>query len=268
MKGTVITPDKKLFMTVESGLKSPPFDKIKLIYATKPVDLLLNNPDDEFRFVILDIDPFFDNLMEVVKNIKSHFGMLKAPIIAVSQDLGPIQKRIRIKACGIEHTLLKPINTENLKVILANILGLEYKVQISEQTQPKKEETPKEDTTKIVLIAEDTKVMLALMSNIVKSLGYKPITAENGKQAFLLAKTNKPDLIITDLMMPEVNGFEFISMVKKDQNLKDIPIIVVSSLSERNAILKALKLGANDFIAKPFTNRQVIERIEHWLKRK
>ena len=83
-------------------------------------------------------------------------------------------------------------------------------------------------------------------------MGYDAITAENGKDGLFKAIQERPDLIIADIMMPELDGNEMIKLIRQDQNLKNTPVVVVSALGREQDVDTSIKAGASDYIIKPF----------------
>lgn len=114
--------------------------------------------------------------------------------------------------------------------------------------------------TKKIILAEDNSTLSMLLKFRLEKEGYHLLSAVNGKQALELIESEKPDLIITDIMMPFVSGLEVISHVrlKLDSNT---PIIVFSSAGQEEMVLKAFSLGANDFMGKPFSPNELMIRV-------
>lgn len=112
-----------------------------------------------------------------------------------------------------------------------------------------------------ILICEDEEIMLTALEFRLKKQGYEVIRAEDGQVAIDKIQTEDPDLIIADIMMPHVSGLELITFVRQDQR-KDTPIIVISALELDEVVLEASRLGANDFISKPFKPIELILRIK------
>ncbi len=111
-----------------------------------------------------------------------------------------------------------------------------------------------------ILICEDEEIMLTALEFRLKKQGFEVIRAEDGQVAIDKIRTEDPDLIIADIMMPHVTGLELIKFVREDLR-KDIPVIVISALELDEVVLEASRLGANDFIAKPFRPIELIIRI-------
>lgn len=120
---------------------------------------------------------------------------------------------------------------------------------------------------KKILIVEDDPHHLALLEIILSKQGYITIKASNGKEGLNLLKTESPDLIIADVMMPEMDGYEFCRKVREQKEYKNLPFIFLSALGDVENKVKGLKLGADDYIAKPFDREELLARIEILLDR-
>ena len=103
-----------------------------------------------------------------------------------------------------------------------------------------------------ILIIDDNKNNMDLMREIVQRFGYYSLSAINGQDALIKIKQEQPDLIITDILMPNLNGFEFLERLKSDIRFKDIPIIIVSCLSDKKDVERCYNLGADLYITRPF----------------
>jgi DNA-binding response OmpR family regulator len=115
-----------------------------------------------------------------------------------------------------------------------------------------------------ILIAEDEQVTLLMLEECLKAEGYEVITANDGREALNKLENEFPDLILTDIMMPFTSGLEFIGIVKSSRK-RTIPIIVLSAIDEESTVMEAFKLGADDFIAKPFNSQELILRVKRFL---
>jgi len=115
----------------------------------------------------------------------------------------------------------------------------------------------------LILIIEDDKFFRDLVSKKLENSGLEVILAADSKETFALLEEKKPSLIISDLILPGLDGFELISMIKKDEKTKDIPLIVLSNLGQKDEIEKAMSLGAIDFLVKVnFTPDEIVNKIK------
>jgi DNA-binding response OmpR family regulator len=97
--------------------------------------------------------------------------------------------------------------------------------------------------------------------------GFVTVEAVDGEEGIKKVKEEKPDLILLDLILPSIDGFEVLSQIKKDENLKSIPVIILSNLGQKEEVEKGLKMGAVDYLIKAhFTPGEIIEKIKNILK--
>jgi signal transduction histidine kinase len=117
-----------------------------------------------------------------------------------------------------------------------------------------------------ILIVDDIPANLKILGEILKGEGYKVRPVPSGMLALQVAEKEKPDLILLDIMMPDMDGYEVCRQLKANPRLCDIPIIFISALNETNDVVKALKTGGVDFVTKPFQSEEVIARVQTHVK--
>lgn len=119
----------------------------------------------------------------------------------------------------------------------------------------------------IMLIVEDDEVLLRALYLIFHEGDYTIATASDGDTALKMAQRMKPDIILLDLLLPKMNGFDFLKFIKADTALKDIPVIVLSNLGDSENMTKAKELGALDYFVKSNTNLTTLrEKVTKTLK--
>ena len=117
---------------------------------------------------------------------------------------------------------------------------------------------------KTVLVVDDEERLTALVKTYLEQAGFQAVTARTGRDALFLARQEKPDLIILDLMMPEMDGLEFMRQHRKE---RETPIILLTAKVEDTDKLLGLELGADDYVTKPFSPRELIARVRAVLRR-
>jgi len=115
---------------------------------------------------------------------------------------------------------------------------------------------------KIILIAEDEKDMADILSIRFEINGYQAVTAKDGEEAMRKTREMKPDLMILDLMLPKIDGFEVCRTLKSDNDHKDLPIIILSALDQQEDREKAIKNGADAYFIKPFDLELLLNKIK------
>lgn len=117
---------------------------------------------------------------------------------------------------------------------------------------------------KTILVVDDKANVRTLVREYLTEAGFRVVTAENGQIALYSARQEKPDLILLDIMMPKMDGFEFIQAYRKES---DTPVILLTAKMEESDKVIGLELGADDYITKPFGMRELVARIRSILRR-
>ena len=118
-----------------------------------------------------------------------------------------------------------------------------------------------------ILVVDDEKNIIELIKFNLENIGYDVVIANDGMDALKVAKTEKPGLILLDLMIPKMNGFEVCKEIRKDKQINDIPIIMITAKDEENDKILGLEIGADDYITKPFSIKELIARVKAILRR-
>lgn len=120
---------------------------------------------------------------------------------------------------------------------------------------------------KKILIIDDTPFMIKLISDILQTAGYDVVSAAGGAEGLLKVRAEKPDLVILDVVMPGMSGFEVCKILRDDESNNLMPIIILTAQDDEEDKLKGLELGADDYITKPFNPRELLSRVRNTLKR-
>lgn len=117
---------------------------------------------------------------------------------------------------------------------------------------------------KKILLVDDEPEILEIIRDYLHASGFEVVTAKNGAQGLALSKREKPDLIVMDVMMPELDGLELCKLIRKENN---VPIIMLTARVEETDKLIGLEIGADDYITKPFSPRELVARVKVVLRR-
>lgn len=118
-----------------------------------------------------------------------------------------------------------------------------------------------------ILVVEDDKFLRELISQKLTKEGYDVKEAIDGEDGVVKVKEEKPDIILLDLILPGMDGFEVLAKIKDDPEVENIPVVILSNLGQRDDVERGLKLGAVDFLIKAhFTPGEIIEKIEKVMK--
>lgn len=116
-----------------------------------------------------------------------------------------------------------------------------------------------------ILIVEDSPTQAERLRRLIQSLHYNARVAANGQLALEAIRVRKPHLVLSDIVMPEMNGYELCRAIKSDPTLRDIPVILVTSLNDPKDIIRGIECGADNFIRKPYAEDYLLNRISHML---
>lgn len=118
--------------------------------------------------------------------------------------------------------------------------------------------------SRTILVVDDKRELRIMVKSYLEVEGFRVVTAENGREALFVARESKPDLILLDLMMPEMGGFEFLRAWSREA---DTPIIILTAKLEEQDKVLGLELGADDYVTKPFSLRELTARVRAVLRR-
>jgi two-component system, sensor histidine kinase and response regulator len=116
-----------------------------------------------------------------------------------------------------------------------------------------------------ILIVEDSPTQAERLRRLIQSKSYRVRVAANGRLALGLLHEHRPHLVLSDIIMPELNGYELCRAIKADQSLRDIPVILVTALNDVKDIIRGIECGADNFIRKPYSEEYLLSRISHML---
>ena len=116
-----------------------------------------------------------------------------------------------------------------------------------------------------VLIVDDELFNVDYLQQELEDCNYDLITASNGREALDKIKSEAPDLVLLDLMMPILDGFAVLTQLKGDPELRSIPVIIISAANNSRSVVKGIKLGAEDYITKPIDEKLLIQKVKDYL---
>src|SRR5919112_6690695 len=120
---------------------------------------------------------------------------------------------------------------------------------------------------KTVLVIDDNNDIRENTAEILELAGYKTFTAENGKKGVEVAIKEKPSVIVCDIMMPELDGYGVLHLLRKNPDTQNIPFIFLTAKTERSDLRKGMEMGADDYVTKPFDDIELLNAIEVRLKK-
>jgi two-component system, cell cycle response regulator DivK len=117
-----------------------------------------------------------------------------------------------------------------------------------------------------ILVVDDSTTNVVLLEAILDEKGYRIETALNAKEAYSIIEKQTPDLILLDLLMPKISGFDFLEEIRKNKKTVNTPVIVVSALTDEDNIEKIMSMGAIDFVKKPIDLQYLVDKVESVLQ--
>ncbi|MFC1563278.1 response regulator transcription factor [candidate division KSB1 bacterium] len=113
-----------------------------------------------------------------------------------------------------------------------------------------------------IVLAEDEPQIARLTTFKLEKEGFNVIWEKNGGDALNSVKNNKPDLVLLDVMMPVMDGYQVLKKIKEDENLKNIPVIMLTAKGQERDVVKGIEMGAEDYIIKPFRPAELTARVK------
>jgi two-component system cell cycle response regulator len=204
---------------------------------------------------------------EVAQRLKSHPTLHKIPLVAVTA-LAMVGDRDKVLAAGFDGYIAKPINPETF------VGQVEAFLRSDERSTPR----PPAPTSKVepppvkratVFVVDNSSINLSLACSTLEPFGYEVILVKSAKEALIRARQTPPDLILSDLHMPDESSYNFIKAVKADPQLRPIPFVFISSTtwSEKD-LPQGLTLGADKFILPPLDAQALLGEIETCLRKR
>ncbi len=118
-----------------------------------------------------------------------------------------------------------------------------------------------------ILIVDDDATMVNLLSTLLELDGFQPVKALSGREALDLIKADLPDLVLLDIMMPEMDGFEVLSIIREDPKTEKLPVIMLTAKKDDQDIFEGWNKGADEYVTKPFDPRELVRIIQTVLSR-
>jgi putative two-component system response regulator len=119
-----------------------------------------------------------------------------------------------------------------------------------------------------VLVVDDEPLTYKLVKGIIEPYHYKVLSASDGKSAYTLIRESKPDTILLDIMLPDTTGYNILRKLKAEPETWDIPVIIITAFNDKNSKYEALRIGADDFLGKPFDANELMVRVNNSIKAK
>ncbi len=241
----LIVDDSAVFRTSMKKILQSKNDEIVLAEDGQAgLDLALR---EKFDIVVSDIDMPKINGIDLCRSLKNTAATQGTPVVMVStfDSDSDVDKGFQAGAAAY---LSKYEIQSRLRETVDSVLS-----------------KSKFKSNRLVMIVDDSKVVRRIVEKGLAEAGFKVITAENGKKALDLLDDIRPDLILTDIEMPDINGFEFCGAIHTNPELSSVPIVAMSSKTERGFMKRMLQNGASAFLCKPFNIDELVILVEKML---
>ncbi|UCE40799.1 MAG: response regulator [Candidatus Aminicenantes bacterium] len=269
----IVDDDPTSLKILESMLPAERYDVVKANDGKEALESAFEKPPD---LILLDIMmPGIDGF-EVTRKIKRDKRTKDVPVIIIT-SLDGSESRIKGLEGGAEELLSKPVHATELLARVSSMLRLkEYRDQLTIRTlsgerfgvisEPKEEIQIKEEELPQILLVEDAEVDAIVVEKALDGEPFQLSKVYNGKQAFSFVSQKKTDLILLDIILPDMDGFEICRRLKKDY--KDIQVVIVTCLDDLESKIKGVELGADDFLVKPIVGRELKARVKTLMEKK
>ena len=217
----------------------------------------------EFRpdLILLDIVMPKKDGYEVLEDISKDDELKKIPVIVISNSGQPVEIE-RILALGAKDYIVKAQFSPD------EVLSKMHKYLSADQTPETDAGTPSARKKIHILVVEDDSFLSSLATTRIAQEGYTVSSALDGEQGWQFIQKRTPDLVLLDMIMPGMNGFDLLKKIRAEERFKDVIVIIFSNLGQEQEIADARELGAVDFLFKAdFTLREVLEKIDTLLKK-
>jgi two-component system cell cycle response regulator len=254
----LVVEDNPLNMKlVRSLLKLAGYQLLEAETAEQGIQLAAAGHPD---LILMDIQlPGMDGL-EATRIIKSREELKTIPVVALTSYAMPGDEEKARKAFCSGY-ITKPIDTRKFIEIIKGFLE-------KEGPAPKSEAAKEASGKPRILIVDDDPLNIKLLKNKLPAGKYETLSASNGGEAFQIAVNDLPDLILLDVMMPDMDGFAVSRLLKENSHTREIPIILVTALDGLDDKIKGLETGADEFLTKPVNTIELLSRINSLLRLK
>ncbi|MBI5238337.1 MAG: response regulator [Deltaproteobacteria bacterium] len=188
---------------------------------------------------------------QLCKNIKSDDDLKDLPVVLLTQLSDP-KEIVRGLECGADDFIVKPYNEDLLLVRVRSLLSLKLRQDTKTRSIS-------------ILVIEDSPTQAEQLKYLLEKCGYRVTLAYNGKEGLEAARKEKPTIIISDILMPVMDGYELAYEVKHDPGLKHIPVILITSLMDRKEITRKASVVADGYFTKPYDDKYLLDKIESLL---
>ncbi len=270
----IVDDDLQNVKLMKAKLQNRGYELLEAYSGEDALKKVETSPPD---LILLDIMmPGIDGY-EVVKRLRKEPKNKDVPIIMVTA-LDGMEDKIRGFEAGADEFLTKPVNSVELLARIKSMLRMrQFQEQLSIRAESeahfggsllKKAHVADPISSQRVLVVEDDERDIKLIRNFLNGENYELIVAQTGEEALSIIFNEKIDLVLLDILLPGMDGFELCQRLRETDKTKDIQIVIISCLSDLETRLRGLEEGVDDYLVKPINCREINARVNALLKKK
>ncbi len=271
----IVDDDPRNVKLLNAKLANEGYELIEAYSGEEALETVENTIPD---LILLDVMmPGIDGY-EVIRALKMSEDTRRIPIILITA-LDSIEDKLKGLKAGADEFLTKPVNASELRIRIKSMFRLrQFQEQLIIRTQSEQNLSGDMQTeggdldeslsTQRVLLVEDDEKDIKLVRSYLKGEKYELLTVRTAEEALSIALNEKIDLIMLDIILPGMDGFELCQRLRGSDVTKDVQIVIISCLSDLESKLRGVEEGADDFLVKPINSREIRARIKALLRKK
>ncbi len=265
MKILIIEDEEALLSVLEKKLSLEGYDVFTARDGQEGLEKIREHLPD---LVLLDIIMPKLGGFEVLEALKKEKGKIaQIPVVIISNSGLSVEIEKSMDLGARDYLVKAELNPGEVIKKIEKLIGKPEKNSVSKKTEPIKQAQTIEGSK--ILIVEDDKFLRDLCQRKLEKEGFQVITAIDGEDGLKKMKEGKPSLVLLDIILPGLDGFEVLKRIQKDPDLVKIPVVLLSNLGQEEDVKKGVELGAKDYLIKAhFTPGEIIEKIKKILLEK
>ena len=277
----VVDDESRNVKLITAMLSSEPYNILQANSGEKALEIINNHRID---LVLLDVMMPGLNGFEVTRIVKNNPGTKYIPIVLVTA-LDGSENKLKALEVGADEFLTKPVNKIEIIARIKSILQmkkyqeqLNVRIKIGEKLAIPQKILTLQDQPQItvqngnnqqtVMLVEDDAQYIKLYKSLVATEPYNFIVATSGEEAVRIGKQNNIDLVLLDIMLPGMSGYDVCEYFRNNSATRNIPIVAITSLGDLESRIKGIEKGIDDYLVKPFNSKEIKTRISTLLRKK
>ena len=252
----IVDDDRLMQALLQRVLDAPDRTILQAASRAEAIERLQLQPD----LVLLDLFLPDADGRDVLGEMRSSPDWASIPVIVLSGADAELA-RIESLALGADAFMGKPFDPEALQTLAASLLQVSDPVRHRPPPTPAGDRSALPTSAPLVLVAEDDDLVASLIIDRLERDGFESALYFDGETALEAVRDRRPDLVILDVKMPRMDGFETLSRIKSDPDIADIPVIVLTAMGSEHDVVRGFALGAADYVLKPFSPTELTVRV-------